>query len=237
MEKSNFHQSVLITGANRGLGLGYVKFYLKKGVPVVATALNPTLASELLRLQKEYPNQLLLVELNVAQESSIGRFVSELKSNRVTISIAINNAGVSMGEAFGNWTMASFENHFRINTIGPALVSQAIVPFLSDGSKLVQISSGMSSLAWNINPEDALDAYAASKCALHSITVRLADKLKPENIGVFAINPGWVKTRMGGEGAPRSVDEAMVDITETIEKLTMAQTGSFISETGTAIPW
>lgn len=237
MKKRSFDKSIFITGANRGMGLGYVKHYLKKGFPVIATAKNLAKAPELLLLQKKLPNKLGLLKLDVTKESAIEKLVSELNSKKATITLVLNNAGISMSEEFDQWTMASFENHFRVNTIGPALISQAITPFMLEGAKLIQISSGMGSLAWKVNPENGLDAYAASKCALHSITVRLAEKLKSKKIGVFAINPGWVQTDMGGQEAPSTVDEAIADMTKTIEKLTIEQTGSFISEKGEAIPW
>ncbi|WP_282160593.1 SDR family NAD(P)-dependent oxidoreductase [Ulvibacterium marinum] len=237
MKINDFFQSVFITGANRGMGLGYVVHYLKKNFSVIATAKNPDSAGELLRLKKEYPDQLSVLELDVSCEASILSLVDQLQSMGVTFLLAINNAGISLEEEFGKWTKATFEAHFRVNTIGPALISQALLPFLEKGAKLIQISSGLGSLGQGSNLNNNLSAYAASKCALHSITVHLAEKLRTKNIMVFVINPGWVKTKMGGDEAPTTIDEAIGNITGTIERLTFEQTGSFLSEKGEPILW
>ena len=237
MSKNDFSHSVFVTGANRGIGLGYVKFYLKKGTSVVATSRNPKESTELTSLQKEYPNQLIMVELDVGSQESIEQLTDLLKQVKATFQIAINNAGISLTEEFGSWTMSTFEQHFRINTIGPALVSQAIVPYMGKDSKLIQISSGLGSLEWNINPQMPLDAYAMSKCSLHSLTVRLAEKLREKRIIVVAINPGWVKTDMGGSEAPKKITEVINNITKTVGKLTIKHTGKFLSDQGELIPW
>lgn len=237
MKLGDFTKSVLITGTSRGMGLGYVIHYLKKGTSVVAAVKNPKNALELLKLQKEHLDKLLILELDVASETSISRFVNLIRVKGVTFSIAINNAGISTEEEFGKWTLASFETHLRINTIGPALVSQAIAPFLEEGSKLVQVGSGMGSLTWNLNPKNGLDAYAVSKCALLSITRRLAEKLRANNIVVLAINPGWVKTEMGGNEAISTVVETVENISETIQRATINDTGRFLSDKGETIPW
>lgn len=236
MKINDLSQSVFITGANRGMGLGYVIHYLKKSFSVIATAKNPDRAGELLRLKKEYPDQLTVLGLDVSCEISIANLVDQLQSMGATFLLAINNAGISHEEEFGKWTKATFEAHFRVNTIGPALVSQAIFLFLEKGAKLIQVSSGLGSLGQG-NLNNSLSAYAASKCALHSITVHLAEKLRTKDIMVFAMNPGWVRTRMGGNQAPSTIDEAIGHITETIEQLTFKQTGSFLSEKGEQIPW
>ena len=237
MSKNDFSNSIFITGANRGMGLGYVNFYLKKGLSVVATAKDPQNSIELISLHKEHPKQLLIAELDLEKGESIDRLADLFKKVKATFQIAINNAGISLAEEFGKWTMPTFEQHFRINTIGPALVSQAIVPYMGKDSKLIQISSGLGSLEWNINPQMPLDAYAMSKCSLHSLTVRLAEKLRERQIIVVAINPGWVKTDMGGNEAPMHIAEAINNITETVENLTDKVTGKFLSDQGELIPW
>lgn len=237
MQETVFAQSVLITGANRGMGLGYVMHYLKKGISVLGTIKTPQDSFELISLQKEYPNQLKILELNIESEDSIDQLANHIREAKATFSIAINNAGVSIEEAFGEWTMSNFERHFRINAIGPALVSQAVVPFMEKDSKMIQISSGMGSQSWNINPQMSLDAYAMSKCSLHSLTVRLAEKLKEKRIIVVAINPGWVKTAMGGDQAPTLITEAVSNIANTIENISYEQTGSFLSDKGEQVPW
>ncbi|MEO1009958.1 MAG: SDR family oxidoreductase [Bacteroidota bacterium] len=237
MKNDSFRKSVFVTGANRGMGMGYAEHYLENGLSVIATARNPDKAKALLRLKMEYPDQLRVLRLDVTNEKSISDLVSRLKQMGATFSLVINNAGISFEEELGKWTLRTFETHFRVNAIGPALISQALLPFLESKAKLVQISSGLGSLQQGSDLENGLDAYAASKCALHSITVRLAQKLRFRGMAVFAINPGWVKTNMGGAEAPSTVPEAVGHITRTITNVGLEKTGCFLSEKGEPIPW
>ncbi|MEO9891409.1 SDR family NAD(P)-dependent oxidoreductase [Aurantibacter sp.] len=237
MNRNSQPRVVLITGANRGMGLGYVKHYLNNGYSVIATYKDVENTKELQFLKKNSPKYLKIIKMNVAEEKSILAMKKILKIENIALSLVINNAGISENEDFGNWTSNAFLKHFKVNTIGPALVSQMVTPFMCKNSKIIQITSGMGSLYRNINATSALDAYAASKCALHSITVRLAEKVRHKNIGVFLINPGWVKTVMGGEEATYAISEAVSNITKVIYNLTIKQTGSFVSENGESIPW
>lgn len=229
--------TVLVTGANRGIGLGFVKHYLKSGFSVVATCRQPKIAEALISLSIKYPNQLLIEELDISKEKSILQFAKRLDNLNLKLYIVISNAGVSIEEDFGQWTYNTFESVLLVNTIGAALFAQAVTPFLIDKAKLVQISSGIGSLKLNINPDGALDAYAVSKASLNMLTVRLASKLLKRKIIVISINPGWVKTDMGGQEAPNTIDDVIPNITLTIENLTLDNSGTFISDEGELIPW
>jgi len=204
---------------------------------VVATCLDPQKAEELNQLKRENPNGIVVLELDVGDETSIASFVEDLTEFKVTFRLAINNAGVSIMEEYGAWTASTFESNFRVNTIGPALISQAIEPFMENGSKLVNVSSGMGSIEWNLNPLAPLDAYAISKCGLNILTMRLAEKYRDKGLIVFAINPGWVKTGMGGEEAPTSIGDAVQQLISIIENTTIEHTGGFLSAEGHKIPW
>ncbi|WP_010522710.1 SDR family oxidoreductase [Aquimarina agarivorans] len=229
-------QKVLITGANRGLGFGFLMHYLTQGETVIATCRNDdTLIFD--KLKKDFPNQLYIENLELTNEQSIIDFAHKIKENKVRFDLVINNAGVSIEENFGNWTLATFETNFKVNTIGPALLIQAINPYLNQNAKLIQLSSGLGSVALNINPEGPYDAYAASKAALNILTKKLASKLYTRGIIVTAINPGWVQTDMGGPDATSTIDEAIEQMTSTINTLTIKDTGTFISLTGEILPW
>ncbi len=237
MNHKGFSNTVFVTGANRGIGLGFVKHYLQQGHAVLATAVTPQRAQALIALQNAFPKQLSIEALDVTNEEAIAKLAARLKQQNIRIDIAINNAGIAKGEAFGHWTTASFQAHLRVNTIGPALVSQAIVPLLNPGAKLVQVSSGMGSIEWNLGPDNPLDAYAASKCALNILSRRLAEKLHPKGIVVVAINPGWVQTEMGGPNATTPIDEAIQQLTTTIASIQLDHSGRFLDEAGASIPW
>lgn len=225
-------RTLLVTGASRGMGRGYVERYLREGWRVVATS---RAALDLPELQDEQGDRLVTARLDVDDEASVAA-LGELLAGE-TLDLVINNAGVSLDEPFGKWTAAAFERSFRTNTIGPALVAQAVAPRMRDGATLVNVSSGMGSIGLGLNPTDGLDAYAASKAALGMLTRRLAEKLRPRGIVVVAISPGWVQTEMGGAGAPTPVEVAVEQVAETIATLSSDATGRFLSERGEELPW
>jgi NAD(P)-dependent dehydrogenase (short-subunit alcohol dehydrogenase family) len=228
-------KTVLITGANRGLGLGFTRHYLAKGHRVFATARNPAACAEFATLRADFGERFHTLSLDLTSEASITALAAELAG--IAPDIVLNNAGILFDEAFGEWTAEAFTQSMATNVTGPALVAQAVAPRMKEGSKLVNISSGLGSCGLNINPETGLDAYAASKAALNMITCRLAAKLQPYGIIVVACDPGWVRTRMGGENADLTVAESVAAITATIDDLTPDDTGSFLSRQGKAIPW
>lgn len=237
MSTDGWSNSILVTGADRGLGLGFVRHYVKKGKSVVATSRRSHAADELAGLAKQYPGRMQVMSLDVSDGKSISEFAGIVKARNIAFEIVISNAGVTIEEPFGQWTAETFGTNFLVNTVGPALIFQAIEPFLEQGAKVVHVSSGMGSIEWNINPENSLDAYAVSKCGLNILSRRLAEKLRPGGITVFLINPGWVKTDMGGLEAPTTVDEAIDEMTSTIARVTIDDTGSFLASDGSVIPW
>ena len=230
-------KKVLIIGANRGLGLGFVKYYLENGFKVYATARASSDIKSLKDLSARFNEALNIYELHVDNEDSIGKFVNKLTSETLYFDIVINSAGVCIEEAFGKWTAQGFYEQISTNLIGAALVSQAIISFLSKGSKLIQLTSGMGSIELNINPEIGLDAYAVSKCGLNMLTRRLSEKVRNKGIIVVAINPGWVQTDMGGSSAPTPISVAIKTITKTINSLSIVNSGDFISTDGKKMPW
>lgn len=228
-------KNVIIIGANRGLGLGFTRHYLEVGYSVYATARNPAECDALDELRWEHGEQLTILELDVGDEASIAVLAERL--NGTVPDLVINNAGACPDEPFGRWTGATFEDALRVNTIGPALVAQALIPSMPEGSRLINISSGLASKGLNINPETGLDAYATSKAALNMVSRRLASKLEPKGIVVVAFDPGWVKTRMGGDEAELTVDESISAMTDAIDRLTIDDSGRFLTRNGEDIPW
>ena len=234
---STSNNNILITGADRGIGLALVRHYAEKGQSVVATSRRAEPSDELSDLTKNYAGRIRLMSLDVADEESISQFGDEIRNREITFATVISNAGVSVAEDFGLWTAEGFTTNFLVNAVGPALLVQAIESSLESGAKVVCISSGMGSIERNINPENGLDAYAASKCGLNILSRRLAEKLRPRGIIVMSLDPGWVRTDMGGPDAPTEIDDAVGKITLTIEKAGMGDAGSFLSNNGSRIPW
>lgn len=228
-------KTVLVTGANRGLGLGFVHHYLERGCMVIAAARNASACPEFDTLSQVHGGRFRTLALDVGNPDSITAATAELAG--IKLDLLINNAGTSTDEPFGQWTAENFETAFAVNATGPALVAQALVPQIRDGGTLVNLSSGLASNGLYINPETGLDAYSASKSALNMITRRLAAKLEERGIVVAAFDPGWVRTRMGGEEADLSIEESIGDLTTAIEQLTPAQSGLFLSRKGEELPW
>jgi NAD(P)-dependent dehydrogenase (short-subunit alcohol dehydrogenase family) len=228
-------KTILITGANRGLGLGFTRHYLDHGCRVFATARDPGNCTELVNLQKEAGESLSIIQVDLTDEASIAAAAIALAG--VEFDLVINNAGLLREESLGDWTADTFARILQVNTIGPALLAQALLERMTPGSKLVNISSGLASCGLNINPETGMDAYAASKAALNMITARLAAKPECKDLVVVACDPGWVRTRMGGPEADLSVEESVGAITATIDNLAPEHSGRFLSRSGEDLPW
>lgn len=228
-------KTVFITGANRGIGLGLASAYLKAGARVIGTARRPEAAESFTLLSQTYPEGFGSVPLDVTDEASIVALPGLLEGDQVDC--LINNAGISLEESFGSWTSRGFEVNFQANTLGPALVSQAMASLMVKGATIVNMTSGMGSIELNLNPQTGLDAYAVSKAGLNFVTRRLAEKFKERAIAVVAVSPGWVRTDMGGSNATTSVEEAVRCLVQTIDAVTIEQTGAFLTETGEPLPW
>ncbi|MEM0965807.1 MAG: SDR family oxidoreductase [Verrucomicrobiota bacterium] len=228
-------KTALITGANQGIGLGLVQHFLRNGYRVYATARQPTEAAVFRRLAVEFGERFVPLELDLQSDELIGKLGTNFEGP--TLDLLINNAGVAEQENLGEWTGQEFSSHFRVNATAPALVTQVLEPYLVHGAKVVNMTSGMASLELNIRPIDGLEAYAMSKAALNMFSRRLAEKLRRREIVVVALSPGWVKTVMGGDQAPTSVEEAVKSLHRVIDGLTMDQSGSFLSESGDPLPW
>ncbi|MEM6391434.1 MAG: SDR family oxidoreductase [Planctomycetota bacterium] len=236
MPRRDENQSVMVTGVDRGIGLGLVRHYAKQGCAVWATTRRDR-AGEALTALTERHNGLRVVRLDCSNQSSITGLGQQLQAEGVALDLAINNAGISLEQPFGQWTAEHFASHFMVNTIAPALIVQAIQPVLKPGSTVIQMSSGMASAEYNVNADAPLDAYAASKSALNLLTRRLAEKLRPDRVALVAMSPGWVQTEMGGEGATDTVEEAVKKMTTTIAGLSLDDTGRFIGPAGGALAW
>lgn len=230
-------KTVLVTGGNRGLGLGFVRHYLANGWQVIACVRSAESATVFEQLGSEHGDRIDSQLLDVGDQPSINDLTTRLSDGGCRLDLAINNAGICDQQSFGDWTFDSMLKNLRINALGPAMLVQSLKPLLNDGAKIINLSSGMGSVELNINPTDAMDAYAMSKAALNRWTVRLAEQFKPLGYTAVVINPGWVRTDMGGEEAPGNVEDAVANIFRTIEGLTLEDAGKFLSDEGAAIPW
>jgi NAD(P)-dependent dehydrogenase (short-subunit alcohol dehydrogenase family) len=226
----------LVTGANRGLGLEFVRQLLARGDHVIAACRHPGRATALNQLAGEHPGRLHVLPLDVADEKSRTAFAHELPLVTDGVDLLINNAGVlHSGERWGSVGAANLEDSLRTNAIGPFLLTQALAPQLADGATVANLSSGMSSLG--DDPDFHSPSYRISKTAQNMATKMLARALEPRGIAVIALCPGWVLTDMGGSGAQITATDSVAALLQVIDAATLERSGQFLDRFGATMPW
>lgn len=228
--------TILVTGANRGLGLEFSKQYLNKNYYVYACCRNINRASELQKLKSAYNHQLTIIQLDVESEESIKSLKNYLAQQ--PIDILINNAGIFTDSDNNNPSNAkAWQKFFMVNSIAPYLITQSLLENcqLSHEKKIINITSGYASISQNT--EGGYNPYRASKAALNAITKTLAIENHLHHIIIIAMSPGWVSTDMGGANAPLSPEQSVSAMIKQIEKLNHKDTGKFYSYDGRELPW
>ena len=234
----------LVTGANRGLGLEFTRQLLARGDRVVATCRQPGRATALNALAGEYPGRLHVLPLDVAEPKSHAELARELPlvlggddgKEPARLGLLLNNAGVlHSGERFGHLGADNLEHSFRINAMGPLLLTQALAPLLADGARVVNLSSRLGSITET--KRFGTPSYNISKAALNMATVLMAQALGGREIVVFAISPGWVRTEMGGADAEVAPEDAVAGVLRQADAVQAGDSGRFIGTDGSTIPW
>jgi NAD(P)-dependent dehydrogenase (short-subunit alcohol dehydrogenase family) len=222
--------TVLITGANRGIGLELARQYSAGGWRVIGTARQPDSAGELGELAAR------VVQLDVTDPSSIEQMKKALADT--PIDMLINNAGIQPLM----WTLAeidfgAFERALTVNTVGPIRVTRALVPNLMAGGqrRIINITTNLSSIAENTS--GGFYGYRESKAALNMFTKSLAAELGPEGFICIVLHPGWTKTDLGGPQAPLEVEESVRGMRAVIERLSPADNGTFWTYAGEQMAW
>jgi len=227
---------VLVTGANRGLGLEFVRQLLARGERVIATCRQPGRALELTRLAGEYPGHLTVLPLSLPEARSIADLARAVEALDLSIGLLINNAGLTIaGEHFGTLELDNLRSAFNANAAGPLLLTQALAPSLIDGAKVVNLSSRLGSIA--LTSALYTPSYGISKAALNMVGKLLSIALAEHGVTVVAISPGWVRTDMGGANAPLAVADSVAGMLAVIDRLQLADSGRFLSHEGDEIPW
>ena len=227
---ANGAHTVLITGANRGLGLEFARQYKEAGWQVIGTARKPGEADDLEALDVQ------VVQLDVADQGSVDRMAAELMDQ--PIDLLINNAGIF--PRVGKIEEIDFDDYKRtlsVNTIGPVRVTRALLPNLRQGK--LKIVAGLSSNLGSIaeNERGNFYGYRESKAALNMFTKTLAAELGPEGFTCVVLTPGWVQTDMGGPNATLTPAESIAGMKAVLDKLTPADNGTFWSYDGSRMPW
>ena len=222
----------VITGANRGLGLEFVKQLLASGHQIIAGVRQ----IDSMPIRHE---DLTVFALDVSSGDSVNQFAEQVKTITNQIDVLVNNAG----RMDGRWQSLDEVDPelslevLNVNTIGPLRVSQSLWPLLQGPAltKVANISSLMGSI------EDCMSgrsyAYRTSKTGLNMISKVLAVEGQKDNITVTAYHPGWAKTDMGGERAPVPVSDSVRGLIELINNQETEKTGRFFEYTGEELPW
>ena len=230
-------QTILITGANRGLGLEFCRQYSQQGARIIACCRQPETATELKILAQSYW-QLTIHPLDVSDFAQIEQLAAQLKDE--TIDIIISNAGVygdSAHHRFGALNYDSWEDTLRINTLAPVKLIESFLSQLqkSDNATVVAITSLMGSISDNSSGGSI--CYRSSKAALNAAMKTLAINLKDDRIAVLILHPGWVKTDMGGNNAPMNPQDSIAGMRQVIADFNLEKSGAFLNYRGDALPW
>jgi len=227
-------ENILITGANRGIGLQLTKRFLGSGSNVFGTCRNPELATELAALGESA--SLTIHKLEVSDGESVGRLSDELRHQ--TIDVIINNAGIMGGDrqSIDDMDYSAWIEAFEVNTIAPFRLITALRSNLQQSKRprAVTLSSQMGSLN---RKSKGSHAYRSSKAAVNKVMQVLSMELEADGIVVCPVHPGWVRTDMGGNTADISVEESGAGLFQLINSLTMEQSGRFWTWEGEEHAW
>ena len=225
-------KTVLITGANRGLGLEFAKQYQADGWKVIACCRNPDDAPELLG------SGISASQLDLLDFEAIDRFADTLEGK--PIDLLINNAGIhdrSKAEGFSGIERERWIDGFKVNAMAPVLLTQTLVHNLSASENPVAATIGSQAGCLTLYDSGGLYLYRTSKAAAHSAAVILSNDLKTLGIPHVCLRPGHTKTDMGGSDAPYEIDESVRMMRQVLAKVDMSQTGCFLDRSGALIPW
>tara|TARA_B100000767_G_scaffold266467_1_gene283859 strand:- start:708 stop:1376 length:669 start_codon:yes stop_codon:yes gene_type:complete len=221
-------KTVLITGANRGIGLELTSQLLDCGYKVHATYRSDMGGLE--EIQNQY---LISHRMDVRNKDQILSVIQEID----TIDLLINNAGVSDGHwsSIAEIDMEHALEVLNVNAVSPVLVTQQALAKLSNQSTVVMVSSLMGSISDCQSGKSY--AYRASKTALNMFAVAMKNELEEMGTSLLILHPGWVETDMGGPNAPLSKDESVRGIIQRIQEQDMSMTGRYVEFDGSPIEW
>ena len=220
-------RTILISGAGRGLGLELSRQYAADGWRVIGTVRSAS--------AKLPPG----VERHIADVTDVKQVAALARALRgMALDVLFCNAGIigKRGMALGSFDYESWQEVFRVNVLGAAALAEALVDNVaaSERKVIAMMSSRLGSIA---EAGGVTLPYATSKAALNMLVKGLAATLAGRGIIVVAVSPGWVRTDMGGAGAPLAPETSVAGLRRVIDGLTAAQSGKFFSHDGSTIPW
>lgn len=233
-------QTVVVTGANRGIGLELARQYAADGWRVIATARKPEEAAALQEWARQGPGHRHLLPLEVTDEGQLGAAVEAAGRLSPALELLINNAGVADFSGLEQVTAEAMMRVYRTNCVAPLLVTRAFLPLLlsADRPLVVNISSGLGSISRRSAGSGWGDyAYSASKAALNMVTRQLAIDLRDKGVAVVSQCPGWVRTDMGGAEADLLPTESVRLMRSLFRDYTLTHSGRYFGHHGDEYPW
>jgi NAD(P)-dependent dehydrogenase (short-subunit alcohol dehydrogenase family) len=222
-------KTALVTGSSRGIGLEFCTQLQQRGFDVIATCRTATPALKALGVE-------VIENVEVSAPDSLHQLVATLNGRK--IDWLINNAGIAGGLGLNDISttaIESFKRMFEVNSLGPLLVTHALMGNLSKGAKVGLVTSRMGSIA--DNDSGGSYAYRMSKTALNAAGKSLSIDLKPQGIAVAILHPGWVRTDMTGHGGLIDPDESVDGLLKRMDGLDLSNTGTFWHTNGEVLPW
>lgn len=197
--------TALVTGANRGLGYEVAKELASAGIRVVVTGRDAAAVEKAAEALRRSGGAVLGIEMDVSDRAAVEACAARLREGGERVDVLVNNAGTYEGDALLSTPPEALRRTFETNFWGAVWTCRTWLPGMIERGhgRVVNVSSGYGSLAEGL---EGPAAYALSKAALNALTLRLASEVRGD-VKVNAACPGWVRTRMGGRGAPRSVEE------------------------------
>jgi NAD(P)-dependent dehydrogenase (short-subunit alcohol dehydrogenase family) len=229
--------SILITGANRGLGLEFTRQYAQEGWRVFACCRNPEGATALQNLARTARDHITIHPLEVTDHAQIESLARELSGE--ALDILLNNAGIYGPNkmALGHIDYNSWAEVLAVNVMAPLKMVECFLDHvvLSQRKIIASISSAMGSIAENSMGRHYL--YRSSKAALNCIVKNLSIDLRDRHVLAVAINPGWVQTDMGGSNADLTPAQSVSGVRQVLSQLRPEDSGKFLSYDGSEVPW
>ena len=228
--------NVLITGANRGIGLAFARSFAADNWRVQACCRHPDQAEALGEIAQGSAGRVRLHALEVTDDLSVTELARELAED--SIDILLNNAGVyGPRTGFGETDYAQWSRVLAVNLLGPMHMAEVFLDQLvrSKRKLIVNISSNMGSLA--NNDSGGAYIYRSSKAALNAVSKSLSIDLKDRGVIVVMFHPGWVRSDMGGSGASIDPEVSVAGMRAVIERLSPEDNGRFFNYDGSELPW
>lgn len=227
--------TILVTGANKGIGLEVVRQLASLRHQVLLAARDEQKGKEAVRQLKAEGLDAYFLLLDVSDEMTISQAVQQVKKQFGKIDVLINNAAVLLREdqSLSEGTAEVFHKTMRTNVFGPVQLVRHFLPLIPSGGRIINTSSGGGSMTDPVGGWSPV--YCVSKSSLNAITRHLASELSSRNIAVNAYCPGWVKTDMGGKSAPRTVEQG-ADTAVWLATAEINETGKFFRDRK-VIPW